>query len=273
MRLAIIGDGLLGRSLYEIAPQGAFLLGHDDVDITSARSIGRMLEDYDPDRVINTAALHHIGTCEADPERAFDLNARAAARLARVVPTLFISTDYVFNDKGPHTEVLPGQEPRSVYGRSKLAGEIATLEHGGVVVRVSALFGHYPSHKGPSFPGMILSSSDPIKLPTDQFFAPTYAVDAAERILAIAADEKRQGIYHAANRGSVCWAEWGESIANYVQHKRAILPHRAKDPLRPTDSTLKSTRMTQLPHYLDALGRWAQRENRVTFVSPRREAA
>lgn len=287
-RIAVIGDGLLGTTLgqdeccdfacYEDigcvcrgCKPHALLLTHGDIDITSERSIKGALQKWEPDVVINTAALHQLGACEADPERAFALNARAAGLLASLVPTVFISTDYVFNDKGPHTEDMPGEQPRSVYGRSKLAGELATLEQGGCVVRVSALYGHYPSHKGPSFPQMILSSSDPIRLPTDQWFSPTYAEDAASRILSIAQDPRRAGIYHAANKGTTCWAEWGEIIANYVQHKRHVLPYRAKDPLRPTDSTLKSTRLPQLPHFLDGLGRWAQREGRVSFPSPLRD--
>lgn len=281
MRVAVIGDGLLGQSIFDAATEwlsveddAVTLLPHGSIDLTgSDRDLARSLLNADPDVVINTAALHQMAACEANPGRAFELNARAAGRLAKLVPTIYISTDYVFNEKGPHTEVLPGQKPRSVYGQSKLAGELATLEHGGVVVRVSGLYGHHRSHKGPSFPETILSSNDPIKLPTDQWFAPTYAPDAADRILAIAADEGRMGIYHAANRGTTCWAEWGEQISNYVQHKRHVLPYRAKDPLRPTDSTLKSTRLPQLPHYLDALGRWAQREGRVTFISPLRAEA
>lgn len=277
MRLAIIGDGLLGMTLWQRAPLDdesteAFLLSHAAIDITSRSSMERAFGLYQPDVVINTAALHQMAACEADPDRAFALNAKAAGVLASMVPTIYISTDYVFNAKGPHTEDLPGQQPRSVYGRSKLAGELATLEQGGTVVRVAGLYGHYPSHKGPSFPETILSSHDPIRLPTDQWFSPTYAPDAAERILAIALDPERNGIYHAANRGSTTWAEWGEQIANYVQHQRHVLPYRAKDPLRPTDSTLKSTRLPQLPLYLEAFGRWAKHENRMTVISPLREA-
>jgi dTDP-4-dehydrorhamnose reductase len=277
VRVAVIGDGLLGRSLFEAAPGGTVLLTHANVDITSPSSLDAMLRQHRPDVVINTAALHQLGACEADPQRAFNLNALAAERLARTLPTVYVSTDYVFNEKGPHTEVMPGQQPRSVYGRSKLAGEIATLEYGGIVVRVSGLYGHYRSHKGPTFPESMLSSFAPIKLPTDQHFSPTYAPDAAERILMLASYQANQpgmftGIYHAANRGTTCWAEWGEQIANYVQHRRHVIPYRAKDPLRPTDSTLKSTRMVQLPHYLDAFGRWAQRERKVEFPSPLRES-
>lgn len=268
MKIVVIGDGLLGRSLVDAGAD--YAAPHFLVDITSRRSIEQMLLVEKPDVVINTAAIHQMAACENDPDRAFALNAKAAGLLASMVPTIYISTDYVFNDKGPHTETLPGETPRSVYGRSKLAGELATLEYGGVVVRVSGLYGHHRSHKGPSFPETILGSNDPIKLPTDQWFAPTYAVDAAERIRAIAADDKRTGIYHAANRGTTCWAEWGEQIANYVQHKRHVLPYRAKDPLRPTDSTLKSTRLPQLPHYLEAFGRYAQRERLVSFPSPLR---
>lgn len=273
MRIVVVGSGLLGTTLLERpVPEGAVtLLPHGAIDITDYKSIAWALERHEPDVVINTAALHQMAACEADPGRAFALNAKAAGLLASFVPTIYISTDYVFNDKGPHTEDLPGETPRSVYGRSKLAGELATLEHGGCVVRVSALFGHHRSHKGPTFPETILGSHDPIRLPADQWFSPTYAEDAAERILYIARDAKRQGIYHAANRGSTCWAEWGEKIANYWQHQRNIIPYRAKDPLRPTDSTLKSTRLSQLPHFMDALGRWALRQGRPPFPSPLRE--
>jgi dTDP-4-dehydrorhamnose reductase len=278
VRLAIVGDGLLGRTLFSHRiSEGkdgdvSILWDHNEIDLTSHSSIRAALNLRRPDVVINTAAFHSVVECERDPVRAYDVNARGAERLAELVRTVYISSDYVFNDGGPHDESLPGRQPRSIYGRSKLGGEIGTLEQGGVVVRVAGLFGHYPSHKGPTFPEMILSSHDPIRLPTDQRFSPTYAPDAAARILAIALNPKAEGIYHATNKGDVSWAEWGEEILAYVHHDRPILPGRARDPIRPLNSVLKSTRLPQLPHWKDALGRWAQREGRYTVVSPKRES-
>jgi dTDP-4-dehydrorhamnose reductase len=278
VRLAIVGDGLLGRTLFSHRiSEGkdgdvSILWDHNEIDLTSHSSIRAALNLRRPDVVINTAAFHSVVECERDPVRAYDVNARGAERLAELVRTVYISSDYVFNDGGPHDESLPGRQPRSIYGRSKLGGEIGTLEQGGAVVRVAGLFGHYPSHKGPTFPEMILSSHDPIRLPTDQRFSPTYAPDAAARILAIALNPKAEGIYHATNKGDVSWAEWGEEILAYVHHDRPILPGRARDPIRPLNSVLKSTRLPQLPHWKDALGRWAQREGRYTVVSPKRES-
>lgn len=289
MRLVIIGHGLLGQSLVDASYEECCdyacyedercacrgcetrVLTHSDVDIASESSIRAMLNLHRPDVVINTAAIHRLAECEADPQRAFDVNARAAERLAKLVPTVYISTDYVFNEGGPHDESLPGQQPRSVYGRSKLAGEMATLEHGGIVVRVAALFGHHLSHKGPTFPAQVLSDHAPMKLPTDQVFTPTYAPDAAGRILDLALDSKATGIYHAANRGSTNWAEFAEHILAHTRHDRHVLPYEAHDKLRPRDSSLVSRRLPGLPHWVDGLGRWAQTEGHFRFVSPKRD--
>jgi dTDP-4-dehydrorhamnose reductase len=293
VRLLVVGNGLLGQSIRDAWFAGLdrftvsketrsyvhqiHVLAHDLIDITSQSSIEQALAKFVPDVVVNSAALHTIDACENDPARARELNAVAAGRLASMVPTVYISTDYVFNDNGPHTEELPGSTPRSAYGRSKLAGELATLEHGGVVVRVSGMYGHFVSRaKGnKGFPDALLQSSDPIRLPTDQRFSPTYASHAAERILQISqmlADGKANGIYHAANRGAISWAEWAESILAATGHKRHVLPAVFNDPIRPTDSSLKSTRLPALPHFMQGLSAWASREGRVEFVSPLRDA-
>ena len=290
VRVVVVGDGLLGSSIGELDPS-VVVLSHSDIDLTSESSIRAALMRWRPDVLVNTAALHTLAACEEDPRRAFDLNARAAGRVAKLVPTLYLSSDYVFTDGGPHTESMPGQQPRSVYGRSKLAGELATLEHGGIVVRVSALYGHYTSRaKGSKgFPDAFLKSHDTIKLPTDQVFSPTYAPDAAERILELAtglaaqggppksmpmsaAEARRQviGVYHAANKGSTTWAEFAEHIIALTQHKRHVIPYAAKDDLRPRNSALKSTRLPQLRHWAAGLGEWVRREGHLNYVSPLR---
>jgi dTDP-4-dehydrorhamnose reductase len=177
----------------------------------------------------------------------------------------------VFNDGGPHDECLPGRQPRSVYGQSKMAGELATLEEGGCVVRVAGLYGHHRSHKGPTFPETLLSSHDSIKLPTDQRFSPTYAPHAAARILEVAADPDRSGVYHATNAGVASWAEFAESILALTRHDRHVLPYQAKDPLRPRNSSLVSTRLPALPHWALGLYRWAEVQGYVQYVDPRRD--
>ncbi|MCC6311346.1 MAG: NAD(P)-dependent oxidoreductase [Trueperaceae bacterium] len=304
MKVAILGDGLLGRTLADALAEdccefacyedpgctcqgcNTVMLSHSDFDIRYTDSIVAAFRTHQPDVVINTVAVHALMQCEKDPALAFEVNGRGAERVARLVPTVYISTDYVFHDDGPHTEGMPGREPRSVYGRSKLAGELATLEQDGIVVRVAGLFGHFRSHKGPSFPEQVLSGYATMKLPDDQVFSPTYAPDAAERIVDLAlalghrpdtlpltgteAKQRVAGIYHAANAGSTTWAAFGEHILNIARHKRHIVPYTAKDKLRPVSSALKSTRLPPLHHWLSAVTRWAIEEGRIPRTSPLR---
>lgn len=284
MTVVILGDGLLARSIKDVLPD-AVVLGHEDFEITSLDSLVKALKPHKPDVLINTVALHSLARCEDDPMLAQLVNAIGAGRVASLAPTIYVSTDYVFNDGGPHDEVIPGQRPRSVYGQTKLAGELATLEQGGIVVRVSALYGHHRSHKGPTFPETVTTGFDPLKLPTDQRFSPTYAPDAAERIATLALDllDKRagwtgnpdhpSGIYHAANAGSTTWFEFGTHITEVTRHKRTITGHAVHDRLRPTNSALRSTRLPPLPHWLDAVARWSAERDRVLYanrVSPLR---
>ncbi len=288
MRLAILGDGMLAQAVGDIlAPECCMYacyedegcacpgcdgkvqfttLGHDTFDIRSLDSLVKALTPIKPDVIVNTVALHALQRCEDDPNLAFEVNARGAGRVASLAPTIFISTDYLFNDGGPHAEVLPGRTPRSQYGRSKLMGELETLEHSGLVVRVSGLYHHaYESHKGPSFPTQILSDHSAIRVASDQTFSPTYAPDAAERIvdlaLALAGEGTADtlwptGIYHAANDGSTTWAEFAQHIVELTGHDRHILPSAKHDPLRPQNSALVSTKLPPLRHWKQGLGAW-----------------
>lgn len=264
MRVAVIGNGLLGTTLG--LRHGYTVLTHDDIEVRDPASVRRALDGFDI--AINTAAYHRLLDCERNPDTARDINEIGARNVASVVTTIYISTDYVFNCCGPHDEAIPGDRPRSVYGRTKLAGELATLERGGTVVRVSALYGHHPSHKGPTFPEMIVSSFDSIALPHDQRFAPTYAPDAADRIAEVIGQE---GIFHAANAGSTTWAEFGEQICEVLPWRRLILPVAAKDKLRPGNSVIRS--VNPMRHWRLALGEWADVRRQELLVAPVRSSA
>ena len=287
MRVAILGDGLLGRTLAdafaELNVLSSFtqLLSHADIEVTNRESVKRALADFDV--AINTIAMHRLPACEADPMLARLVNTEGARYVAETLPTVFISTDYVFNDGGPHDETLPGEDPRSVYGRTKLGGELATLENGGIVVRVSALFGHHRSHKGPSFPEMVTSSFDTIRLPADQRFSPTYAPDAATRISLLARVLAHsegatdplcvpighfvpQGIFHAANAGTTTWVEFAAQICEVVPWQRHIEATNAHDRIRPKNSAIRSTRLPPLRHWRLALEAWAERRREELYV-------
>lgn len=275
MNVVILGDGLMARSILDVLPD-AVVLGHSDFDIRDLDSLVRALKPHKPDVIVNTVAYHSLALCEQYPDRAFEINAKGAGRVAALAPTIYVSTDYVFNDGGPHDEGMPGQQPRSTYGKSKLAGELETLQRDGIVVRVSGLYHHkYESHKGPSFPTQIVSGFDPVKVANDQRFSPTYTPDAAERIVEIATHwpESRipfnpftpplNGIYHAANAGSTTWAEFAQQIVEMTRSRRVIVPQAKHDSIRPTNSALRSTRLPPLRHWALALQSWSVAREKV----------
>lgn len=281
MRIAVLGDGLMARSIVDAVPYGvaAYALGHEHFDIRDKDSIVRALWKYEPpDVIVNTVALHALQRCEDDPNLAYDINARGAGRVASLAPTVYLSTDYVFNDGPIHEEGMPGERPRSEYGRSKLAGEMETLRYDGIVVRISGVYHHkYESHKGPSFPTQITTGYDPVTVASDQRFSPTYAPDAAKRIVELAfglsegvlfvdpltnaVDGRPSGIYHAANAGSTTWAEFAQQIVEITRSRRVVVGKAKHDSLRPTNSALRSTRLPPLRHWLLGLQEWSiQRE-------------
>lgn len=265
MRIAVLGAGMMAQAVVDAAAKRdvtVAFFGHDNFDIRDLDSIVRVLKPIMPDVLVNTVALHALQRCEDDPDLAFAINAKGAGRVAMLAPTVYLSTDYVYNDGGPHPEGMPGRTPRSVYGRSKLAGELETLEQGGIVVRLSGVYDAiYQSHKGPSFPSQVLSDHAAIKVASDQRFSPTYAPDAAERIVDLALGGTdgfwSSGIYHAANDGSTTWAEFAQHICEVTGHDRPIIPVAKHDPIRPTDSSLVSTRIPPLRHWKQALAAWS----------------
>ena len=81
------------------------------MEITNVDSVAQVLETAAADVIVNTAAMHHVETCEREPEKAFAVNAMGPRNLALVARELdavlmHVSTDYVFD--GQQGDSLPG---------------------------------------------------------------------------------------------------------------------------------------------------------------------
>src|ERR1700689_5197690 len=136
MRLYVIGgQGQIARSLREAAAANDDIIfgcaERPDVDLLRPDSVAQALANFEPDIVINPAAYTAVDKPESEPDQAFALNrdgARAVAAAAAHdgLPLIHFSTDYVFDGTkdAPYVESDP-VNPRSVYGRSKLQGELA----------------------------------------------------------------------------------------------------------------------------------------------------
>jgi dTDP-4-dehydrorhamnose reductase len=175
-----------------------------------------------PDIVVNAAAYTAVDRAEAEPERAFRINAEAigevgAAACSVGASVVHLSTDYVFGGARdrPWREDDP-TGPINVYGASKLAGEerlrAASPRH--LILRTSwvvSAFGH-------NFVRTMLrlaSERGEVAVVADQRGCPTSAHDLAGLILSLAErGELPTGTFHAAGAEACNWAELASGIFN-----------------------------------------------------------
>ena len=132
MRILLIGaNGQLAHDLSQVLLNDEVIgLTHVELDICDRDRLFETVNQLRPDCLINTAAFHRVDDCEDQPAKAFEVNAVAVRHVVEVanrigaVPVHF-GTDYVFDatQRRPCTETDVA-DPFSVYGISKLAGEM-----------------------------------------------------------------------------------------------------------------------------------------------------
>ncbi|HET9838422.1 MAG TPA: dTDP-4-dehydrorhamnose reductase [Candidatus Angelobacter sp.] len=228
MKVAVLGaNGQLGHDVASVfAAEGSTVtsLTHEQVEVSSLESVQAALASVLPDLVINTAAFHHVEKCEADPARAFAVNAAGARNVAQVterlhLPLIHISTDYVFDGakRSPYTEE-DQPLPLNVYGNSKFSGEhfVRSINPRHFVVRVSAIYGENPCRAkgGLNFVDLMLKLSqerDELRVVDDEFVTPTPTLQVAQQLLELGRSQE-YGLYHATAEGQCSWYEFAAAI-------------------------------------------------------------
>jgi dTDP-4-dehydrorhamnose reductase len=250
MRLLVTGAaGMLGRDVVaaaESAGHDVIALARRDLDIADTGAVQAAVAAARPDAVVNCAAWTDVDGAEEHEEDATAINGTGAGNLAAAAPFLVhVSSDYVFDGTAtaPYVEADP-TGPRSAYGRSKLAGELAVAEAGDhAIVRSSWLFG-----PGKNFVATMLALAedrDAVNVVADQIGCPTYTGDLAPALVQIA-EQRLGGVFHVAGGGQCSWQELAQATfdeagtgttANPVT--TAEFPRPAP---RPAWSVLRSTR-------------------------------
>ena len=208
------GKGMLGRTLRRrLAPQHEiFVADLPETDILQPTSLDAAFHAFHPDAVIHCAAMTKVDDCESNEELAFRLNGMGTANVARAcrdhnARLVAISTDYVFDGQraeGDYAETdFP--RPRTVYGKSKLAGERSVLDilPEATVLRIAWLYGA----GGPSFVHTMAKlgaqEGAPLKVVDDQRGNPT-STDAVAGALSFLLDHPEiTGVVHGTCEG-VC---------------------------------------------------------------------
>lgn len=238
MRITLIGaNGQLGSDLVEALSSRHALtsLAHAGIEIASETSVRMALPPTRPDLVISTAAFHQVPECEADPDRAFAVNATGQFHLAAVcadlgAPYLQFSTDYVFDGaKGAPYVETDAPAPLNVYGVSKLAGEhLIRFRHPRhYILRTSGLYGRVPCRaKGGNFVTTMLRlgrEQGEVRVVDDEVLTPTSTRDLADAVARVIETE-RFGTYHVTSGGSCSWYQFACEIFRLARVRTPLIP-------------------------------------------------
>ena len=263
---------MLGKDVMRAGERAAHDLTPVDLpelDITDAGAVGQLLERLAAqsgplDGVVNCAAWTDVDGAEVKREQAKAVNADGAGVLARAaaaadVPMVHISTDYVFDGTAPLDAAgrpRPYVEsdttgPRSVYGATKLEGELQVLDasRAHTVVRTAWLYGI----DGQNFVATMLrlaQERDAVQVVTDQVGSPTWSGHLAPAILGLL-ERRVSGLVHLTGGGRVSWNGFAKEIFRQSEVEcrveDATSEQMARPAPRPAWSALESERRDVLP--------------------------
>lgn len=258
MRLAVTGaGGGLGRAFMAVVPSHHDVVPftHADLDIGDHHAVMQTIVPLKPDAIVNLAAFTKVDACETDPLSAMRANALGPQSLALAARAcgavlLHVSTDYVFDgEKGSPYDELDAPNPRSIYARSKLAGEELVRrvipEH--FVVRTGFVFGGGTDYISGAVARLV--QGETVGALSDRIGTPTYVRHLAERILPLVLTG-RFGTYHLAGPEPTTWFDVLGRVRAAGNLPGQVTPQRADDlalpALRPRNSALTSVFVSEL---------------------------
>lgn len=277
MKVLVTGvKGQLGYDVVnELEKRGMTAVGVDidEMDITDAVSVDKVIKEAAPDAVIHCAAYTAVDAAEDNVDLCRRVNADGTANIAKVckeldIKMMYISTDYVFDGQGTRPwEPDDERNPLNVYGQTKYEGEVAVTDalDKYFVVRIAWVFGV----NGKNFIKAILNKAktvDTLTVVNDQFGSPTYTYDLARLLVDMIATEK-YGFYHATNEGICTWYEFACEIIRQAGMDTKVIPVSADQypakAKRPTNSRMSKEKLTEngfekLPTWQDALKRYLE---------------
>ena len=257
MKIFLTGaEGQLGRELQKrLAETELMATDVKQLDITDRVAVSAMIGAYQPDVVIHGAAWTQVDVAEEQVDSAWRVNAIGTQNIAMAcrqvqAAMVYISTDYVFDGKlGRAYTEFDATNPLSVYGKSKLAGEMLARQITDrlYVLRTAWLYGD-----GPNFVRTMLKlghERPELQVVDDQYGCPTSTVDLAEALLRLITTE-RYGTYHAVNSGVTTWYGFANKIFELASNTQVkVTPVTTSQFVRPAPRPAYSpldTRLLQL---------------------------
>lgn len=276
MKVLVTGvKGQLGYDVVrELEKRGHTAVGVDidEMDITDAVAVERVLTETQPEAVIHCSAFTAVDRAEDETELCRRVNVEGTENIAKICKNLdckmlYLSTDYIFSDDGERPwEPDDEASPLNAYGQSKYDGELALKKYVEkyFIVRISWVFGI----NGNNFIKTMLRlgrENGAVKVVDDQIGSPTYTYDLS-RLLVDMIESDRYGAYHATNEGICSWYEFAKEIfraagmndVSVTPVKSGEFPVKAKRPKnsRMSKEKLVANGFTLLPAWQDAVVRY-----------------
>lgn len=228
MRILLTGkNGQLGRCFQDVCASSKHELigyGSDELDITLADQVSSLVSLVKPDIIVNAAAYTSVDEAETESGKAYAVNEYGVENLAQAaqklgIPMIHISTDYVFDGKAVEPYKPSDRTvPHTVYGASKLAGEIALGKQCTkyIVLRTAWVFSEY----GNNFVKTMIrlaNQRESLSVVADQYGCPTYAGDLAQAILQLCnqyhqTGELAWGVHHYCGDLPTSWHGFARTI-------------------------------------------------------------
>ena len=257
-------NGQLGRAVnvlcrdsteYELVNTDFGVEGVRDLNITDLDSVLSLCREIRPYAVINCAALTNVDGCEVQVDSAYKINAIGPRNLAIATAEVgarlvHISTDYVFAgdaDK-PYIE-FDTPCPKSMYGRTKLAGEdfVRQFADRFYMLRTAWLYGD-----GKNFVKTMLRLSethDTISVVNDQIGSPTSADELARAIFSLLPTEN-YGLFHATCEGTCSWADFTKEIFRLANKDTVVNPVTSEEYKKMNPASADRPHFSVLENYM-----------------------
>ena len=282
MKILVTGkNGQLGKSIHKIVTNNEqnsefVFVGREALDLSSQDSIINYFNNNSFDIIINCAAYTAVDKAEKEVELANYINHLAISKIAEIsnkqeIKLIHISTDYIF-DGISEKAYLESDDPSplNIYGKSKLAGEVAVcaaMQKNAIIIRTSWLYSEHSNN----FVDTILRKAqkfDELSVISDQFSSPTNASDLAKVIIQIINHKKFRNhdqltqIYHYSSYGVCSWFEFAREILELANIDCQVNPIETKDYLtaarRPKYSLLNTDKIVksfglEIPFWKDSL--------------------
>ena len=272
------GNGQLGEAIRRAAEGSANCYTFatvEELNICNREDVEHYIIENNIDAIINCAAYTDVEGAEDNQDMAYAINSTAVASLAEAckrqnVRLVHISTDYVFGgDAMRRTPYLEDDQtaPINVYGASKAEGEVAAIEHDGIVVRTSWLYAPW----GKNFVLTMLrlgKERDEISVVNDQRGTPTSALGLARALVTMVGSgalENMHGIYHYSDDGECTWHDFACEIMREAGLVCRVEPcttaERNMRAARPAYSVLNTARIKTIEGI--AIAPWQERLREV----------